>query len=188
MAMELWQRAQAGDPDAFLEIADTVWPLLYRTLLPYVGHRETTEDLAQEALLQAWRRLSTFRGESRVETWILSIGFNLARNERRRRRPDLVENFLEGWGLSAEAVAVQREQWTLVGRAVAALPPRWRAALLLVAREGLTYEEAARVMGCRPSTLRNWVHRARVRVRTELTEANGGRSPAGKVVATHEGT
>ncbi|MDA8198677.1 MAG: RNA polymerase sigma factor [Thermaerobacter sp.] len=186
--MELWQRAQRGDPDAFLALADTVWPLLYRTLLPYVGHRETTEDLAQEALLQAWRRLPSFRGESRVETWILSIGFNLARNERRRRRPDLTENFLEGFGPSAEAVALQREQWTRVGRAVADLPPLWRAALLLVAREGLSYEEAARVMDCRPSTLRNWVHRARVRVRTKLAEADGVPPQSGKVVATREGT
>ena len=186
--MELWQRAQSGDPDAFLEMADTVWPLLYRTLLPYVGHRETTEDLAQEALLQAWRRLSSFRGESRVETWILSIGFNLARNERRRRRPDLVENFLESFSPSAEAVAIQREQWTLVGQAVADLPPLWRAALLLVAREGLSYEEAARVMACRPSTLRNWVHRARVRVRTKLAEADSASPRSGKVVATHERT
>ena len=85
-------------------------------------------------------------------------------------------------------MAVQREHWVLVGRAVAELPPLWRAALLLVAREGVSYEEAARVMACRPSTVRNWVHRARVRVRTQVAEADGAASSVGKVVATHEGT
>ena len=180
--MELWQRAQAGEADAFRQLAEGVWPLLYRSLLPYVGDREATEDLAQEALLQAWRRLPSFRGDSRVETWIVSIGFNLARNERRRHRADLCENWSEEGGPSAEEVVVEHEHWASVAQAVANLPPLWRVALLLVAREGLTYEETARALSCRPSTLRNWVHRARQSLRRDLGTGAPGRGSAPRKV------
>ena len=168
--MELWQQAQTGDRDAFRQLAETVWPLLFRSLLPYLEDRQMTEDVAQETLLRAWRQLPSFRGESRVETWVLAIGFNLARNERRRRMPEPRASLPEPHGPSAEEILVDRERWTLLYAALDRLPPLWRSALLLVSREGMTYDEAARVLACRPSTLRNWVHRARVRIRRELDE------------------
>jgi RNA polymerase sigma-70 factor (ECF subfamily) len=182
--MELWRRAQAGDREAFQELATSVWPLLFRALLPYLEDRQATEDVAQEALLRAWQALPSFRGDSRVETWIVAIGFNLARNQRRRRLPEPRADLPEPTGPSPEDIVINREQWARLMAALQGLPPLWRTALLLVTRENLSYEEAAQILGCRTSTVRNWIHRARLRLRREVLEdgAGGERQAMGEPV------
>jgi RNA polymerase sigma-70 factor (ECF subfamily) len=176
--MELWEMARAGDDDAFRALADDLWPVVYRVAYRYLGDAGEAEDVAQEALTQAWARLHTFRGQSRFSTWVLAIALNLARSAARKPRPRLAAELEtpRETGPSAEDAFFAREEAARLEQALMALPPLWRAAIECVAVQGLSYSEAAKVLSVPVSTLRNWIHRARIRLR----EAWGDSRPAAR--------
>jgi RNA polymerase sigma-70 factor (ECF subfamily) len=173
--VELWQQVQAGDDEAFRRLAEELWPRLYRLAYRFLGDAGEAEDVAQEALLRAWARLSAFRGESQFSTWVLAIGLNMARNRRRRKIPLLLPapepaSMPDSRHPSAEDTLLQAERLERLERALGALPPLWRAALECVAVQDMSYEDTARVFGVRASTIRNWIHRARVKLREDWSD------------------
>ncbi len=172
--MELWKQAQAGDDDAFQRLAMEVWPRLYRLAYRFLGDAGEAEDVAQEALLLAWARLSAFRGESQFSTWVLAIGLNVARNSRRRKSLRLLlapePPALPDSRPSPEDTALERERLARLECALSGLPPLWRVALECVAVQEMSYEDTARVLQVRVSTVRNWIHRARVQIRGDWSD------------------
>jgi RNA polymerase sigma-70 factor (ECF subfamily) len=165
------EAAKAGDQAAFRALAEQAWPKLYRVLLRLVEDPGAAEDLGQEALLRAWQQLPEFRGEATFDTWVVSIGVNLARNHRKRRRPLLLSDPDRDQvdpGPTPDAIAEDRERWTELTAAFQRLPPNWRAALQCVLVENMSYEQAALALHTRPASIRNWVHRGRVRLRQQL--------------------
>lgn len=77
----------AGDTGRFTALVERHRDRVFRFVLRHVGDRVAAEDLAQDAFLEAFRRLHTFRGESRFSTWLLGIALNLSRNYVNRDRP-----------------------------------------------------------------------------------------------------
>jgi RNA polymerase sigma-70 factor (ECF subfamily) len=174
------RRGRAKDEAAFQQMAEALWPRLYRLVYRYLNDAAEAEDVAQDALVKAWERLPAFRGESRLETWVMAIALNVARNARRRRRryetaarASTVEDVPTV--VTPEGVVLEREEWEALHRALNALPPDWRVGLELVAVQELSYAEASRVLAVPETTLRNWIHRARLRLRDALgySKANG---------------
>ena len=84
----LVERARSGDLGAFEALAERTMPEVYRLAAAMVGH-DDAHDVAQEALVAAWRELPTLRDTSRFEAWLRSIVMNRSRNvlRARRRRP-----------------------------------------------------------------------------------------------------
>jgi RNA polymerase sigma-70 factor (ECF subfamily) len=160
------------DEAAFRRMAEDLWPRLYRLVHRYLDNPAEAEDVAQDALVKAWERLPSFRWESRLETWVMAIAINLARNARRRQHRMLVAESSRGDTIpepaTPEGIVLEKEHWQTLDQALRALPPDWRASLELVAVQGLTYAEASRILAVPETTLRNWVHRARVRLREAL--------------------
>ncbi len=174
----------AGDPEAFGVLfrrhRDRMWSLALRT----TGNPEEAADALQEAMIAAFRRAGSFRGESAVTTWLHRIVVNacldrLRRNKVRAADPlpdDLEEHARRGATATSTAsprnerttdpadLVLDGEQRALVLRALATLPPEQRAALVLVDMHGYSVDEAAELLGCAPGTVKSRCSRGRARL------------------------
>ncbi|HSN90841.1 MAG TPA: sigma-70 family RNA polymerase sigma factor [Anaeromyxobacteraceae bacterium] len=130
------------------------------------GDAARADDLAQETFLRAYRRLSTWRGEARLSTWLHRIAFRLWASEARRRaapEPPPPEG-----PPPLEDLALARHD---LARAFALLRDEERAALALAYAEDLTHEEAAGILGVPLGTLKTHVLRGKERLRRLLSPA-----------------
>ncbi len=160
------------DPDEF----ERCWQDNVQRVTAYacrhVG-REAAADVASATFLTAWR--TRRRIPNPALPWLLAVALGHVRNELRseRRQRGLHERFalLEACAASAPDAAVTAEERTVALQALAGLPPADREALLLVAWDGLTTDQAAAVLGCRPGGLRTRLHRARQRLGSDIIAA-----------------
>jgi RNA polymerase sigma-70 factor (ECF subfamily) len=135
------------------------------------SHGSRAEDLTQEAFVRAWQALPAFRFEAAFSTWLHRLAVNTALMELRRRgsRPqdDGDDDALEWLGVADSAgylTALSRD----LERAVASLPPRARAVLVLFDIEGWTHEEIAVELGMAIGSSKAQLHRARGLLRERL--------------------
>jgi RNA polymerase sigma-70 factor (ECF subfamily) len=150
-----------------------------------LGDRHLAEDAAQETYLRVFRSLHTFRLGERFEAWIVRIAVNVCRDLARKRGPlpvplDAMEALPGDPAppLDAEEATLFQQRRALVQRALASLPQAERAALVLRDLEGLSTEEAARLLGVRPVTIRSQAASARAKVQafcSRLLNPKGGR-------------
>jgi RNA polymerase sigma-70 factor (ECF subfamily) len=174
----LIEQALAGQVDAFEQLVHKYQDRLFRTMVHLVGHREDARDVVQEALVQAFVKLETFRGGSAFYTWLYRIAFNLAASHGRRRRPTAsVEQARERHGLEPadgnpgpEACMEQRQQCEQVRRAIGRLEEQYRAVIVLRELEGCTYEQIAEVLEVPVGTVRSRLHRGRMQLKEELID------------------
>lgn len=154
-------------------------PVLYRVALSLTGQKADAEDLVQDTLVRAFRAADRFDG-AYPRAWLLTILRRAHLNRVRVRRPALlrdgesVERNLENTGpavASAEDVAISEEFEAVVANALQALPDKHRAVVTLVDIEGLSYQEAADVLGVPRGTVMSRLHRARARMRDRLDVA-----------------
>lgn len=148
----LVRRARAGDREAFGDLVEELWPRLVALARGVLGTDADAEDVAQDALIHAWKRLWTLRRPESFEPWMRRI---VARRSltRARRRKTTVEPADAG---AADPSASDRVDAV---RLLATLAPRQRAALYLTWIEGCTDREAGRLLGLKAATVR--VHRFR---------------------------
>ena len=154
-------------------------PVLYRVALSLTGQPADAEDLVQDTLVRAFRAVDRFDG-AHPRAWLLTILRHTHLNRVRGRKPVLlrdgesVELTLERVGKpepSAEEVVVSDLFESVVAQALAALPDKHREVVTLVDINGLSYQEAADVLGVPRGTVMSRLHRARARIRTRLTAA-----------------
>jgi RNA polymerase sigma-70 factor, ECF subfamily len=154
--------AQAGDPHAFEALIRRHHGAVYRVALRMLGSELDAEDAAQEALVQAWRALPTFRGESAFSTWLYRIVTNRCLKARAASHPvQPLLDVMDSDSDPAEALA-QSERLHALARNVLALPAEQRAALVLRELEGLSYEQIARALDVTVPAVKGRIHRARL--------------------------
>jgi RNA polymerase sigma-70 factor, ECF subfamily len=171
------QRARA-DHEAFRRYVLPELDVLLRVALSRTRSAADAEDLVQDTLIRAYRAIGRFDG-TYPRAWLLTIMRNAQANRVRRRRPSLLRDPDAGQRLaenrepqpSAEAIVVGEAFDTTVAAAVAGLPARFRHVVELVDIAGLSYQEAADVLGVPIGTVMSRLHRARHRIRTRLTAA-----------------
>ncbi|HSJ08705.1 MAG TPA: sigma-70 family RNA polymerase sigma factor [Longimicrobiales bacterium] len=160
---DLIRRAQAGDTTAFDALYASAAGRVFAVLLRLCADREQAERLTQDTFVTAWRRLGTFRGQSRFTSWLHRIAVNAmlqdGRSTQRREArvtiaDDAVLNAAPGRASGADA-RIDLE------RAIAQLPPGARSALVLHDVEGYTHNEIAAMTGVAPGTVKSQLHRAR---------------------------
>ena len=135
------------------ELCRRVHPRLVKSLALFCGDESAAEELAQEALIRAWDRWPSVSQMSSPEGWVFRVAFNLATSRARRRA-------VEARALAAAAAAgppgaPDVDEAIVVRGAVAALPPRERAAIVLRYFADLPVKEVAAVMGCQPGTVKS---------------------------------
>lgn len=169
---ELMARCRAGDDRAMDLLVGRWYARLHGLAYRMLHDREAAEDVAQQALLLAYRHAGRFRPGARVATWLLAIAANLCRTEasRRARRPTVTwdeRREPEAPG-SVEAAALSRLEGERVHRALDALTPEHRLVVILFYYEGLSHAEIARVCGCAVGTAKSRLHYALARLRRLL--------------------
>ncbi len=177
----LVDRVQRGDKEAFDLLVRRYQFKIANVVSRYVSDQAEIEDIVQEAFIKAYRALSRFRGDSAFYTWLYRIAINTAKNflvSQGRRPPGTdidaadAENYESGRGLreigTPEADLLSRELADTVTRALEALPPDLREAIMLRELEGLSYEEIAAAMECPIGTVRSRIFRAREAIDREL--------------------
>jgi len=167
---------QSGDRGAVEALAKRHLPTVRRMVHSMTLDDGLADDLAQEVLLRAFRGLASFGGRAKFTTWLYRIAMNTVHGalDRQRRSPiDSRAPLPDGAASRAEppgAAAEQAELDGAVGRALAALPPKFRAAIVLVSIEELDPAEAARIEGCTRATIYRRLHEARKRLAESLRE------------------
>ena len=158
-----------GDRDAFGALVrlhqDRLWAVAVRTL----GDRDEAADALQDALLSAYRAAASYRGDARVTTWLHRVVVNACLDRARRRAVRPTVPLPEGDDVLATGDPLgDRETAMELEAALAALPAEQRAAIVLVDVQGYGVEEAARVLGCPPGTVKSRCFRGRARLAVQL--------------------
>ena len=149
--------AKGGDRRAFGSLVELHWAMLVRLARSVAGDAEA-EDLAQEALLVAWRKLGGLSDPSRFPSWITRIVFRRSLRRARRRRNEVAIDAVDFAGPTSDT-----ESALYVWQVLSRLAPRQRAVMHLTVVEGMTDSEVGAALGISASSVR--VHRMRARER-----------------------
>lgn len=180
---ELIDRCRRGDREAQRLLYEETCERVYRLLLRMMRCPETAADLAQDVYMQAFTRISQFKGDSSVATWLYRIAVNAALQYQRRRRP---------LPLSSDAVQEKPRIDFESDRTIASidldnalnrLDPSDQAILLLRYQEGLDYRAIGDALECPSGTVASRLNRARDRLRQIL--GNGYSAPEETADALH---
>lgn len=176
---ELIRRTAAGDREAFDSLIERHQAAVHRYIRSIVRQPASAEDALQETFLAAWRAAGSFRGEAGARPWLLAIARHASARQFRRRAGEPQETVpldelgrRAGWGAdeNPEALAMRRERQRTLSDALDALAPEDREVIVLRDLEGLSGEEAARVLGLELAALKSRLHRARLRFAARLRE------------------
>src|ERR1700755_2907688 len=164
-------RVQAGDVEAFAAIVRRWQTPLINLAYRFCGDRGRCEEMAQEAFLRAYRGLDGFRGDAAFSTWLFSLATNVYRSELRRipQRMVALDEAPEPIDPASMIEAHERRDRELaVRRAVLALPPKYREAMLLYYFHEMDVPAAARSLGLPEGTVKARLHRGRELLRAKL--------------------
>jgi RNA polymerase sigma-70 factor (ECF subfamily) len=168
----LIERAQAGDVGAFEALYRANAGRVHALALRLTGNRHDAAELTQDVFVRAWERLTSFRGDAALASWLHRIAVNLlfmqSRGERRREahfipaaEPNENPESKAPGSVQPRATVTDVHQAVDLERAIAALPEGARRVFVLHDVIGYRYEEISRLTGLAEGTLRAQLHRAR---------------------------
>jgi len=166
-----------GRTAAFGELVGRYQDRLYNTVYRLVNNAEDAHDVVQEAFLNAYQSLDSFKGDARFFTWLYRIAFNSAISLKRKRRvalgielgPGGVHEPLDASEYSRPGQALERaEEERRIQEALSRLSAEHRAVLVLKDMEGQKYEAMAEILQVPIGTIRSRLHRARLELRELL--------------------
>jgi RNA polymerase sigma-70 factor (ECF subfamily) len=191
-----WQtlsRVAAGEVDAFASLVQTHEERLLRLCERLLGDLEEARDAAQEVFLKAYRKAGEVRPQGQVYTWLYRIAVNHCLNKLRRRK---LVRFLR-WedpgdrdvpafdppdrAAGPAAVLEARRRWRATRRAIEKLPENQRMVLVLVRFEGLSYKQAAEVLGITEGAVESRLVRAMRRLEAAQESEFSGVSPKERI-------
>ena len=169
---ELIERCKAGDQDAHFRLYKLYSKAMYNVGLRITRSEEEAEDVLQEAFINAFRNIDSYRGDATFGAWLKRIVVNKAINAVNRKKHDAIPDD-ERWDLAEEEpVAEYGEGLTVdrVKRCIGDLPDGYRTVLSLYLLEGYDHQEIAEIMGITESTSKSQLNRAKSKLRELLTK------------------
>jgi len=185
---ELIKRIASNDHVAFKALVElyqsSVLEICYRLL----NNQEDAEDVAQEVFVRVFQKARSFRGESKVSTWLYRIAVNLSLNYRHKQKWNRYLDILTLSDTTREDAATrleapekdrpdrrieEKERNRVLSEALASLPERQRVAFVLHKFESLSYKEIADVLGTSVSSVESLVHRAKRSLQKKLLHSIG---------------
>ncbi len=175
---QLIEETLSGQSAAFGQLVLKYQDRLYNTVVHVSGNTEDARDVVQDAFVQAYVKLSTFRGSSAFYTWLYRIAFNVAISHKRKKRSAFsVEQVRETSGIEPkdneagphEKLEVD-ERRGQVRDAMAELNEEHRAVLVLREIDGCCYDTIAGILDVPIGTVRSRLHRARLQLKEQLKE------------------
>ena len=172
----------AGETHLFHDLIRPHERSVFLMAFSYVKNEAEAEDVAQEAIIKAYRHLSTFRGEAKFGTWLIGITLNEARSRLRRRSIVQFQSLDEGpsdehpvspallrdWREIPSEALESEEIRNMLRAAVESLPEIYRAVFMLRDVEEMSVTEAAEALGISVPNVKVRLHRARLMLQKEL--------------------
>ena len=177
--IELVKRAQRGESEAFADLFHAHKARIYSICLRMTNNTAQAEDLTQDAFLQVFRKISTFKGNSALSTWLYRIAVNTVLMHFRKKA---LKQISLDEPSSHDATRVRREYGGRDGRlagsvdritltrAIEELPPGYRTIFLLHEVEGYEHQEIAKILDCSVGNSKSQLHKAKLRIREFLAE------------------
>ena len=181
---ELITECLQGRTDSFGQLVTRYQERLFGTLVTMLGSVEDARDVAQEAFVQAYQKLDSFRGQSAFYSWLFRIALNSSvDHHRRQRRPTVsIDAAREQTGAeptdlhpdTSPSFSIERtERQKLVQLALSKLSPEYRQVLVLKEMEDMKYEEIAAAVKIPVGTVRSRIHRGRAELKDILEQLIG---------------
>jgi RNA polymerase sigma-70 factor (ECF subfamily) len=170
----LINRAKAGDKTAFDQIIINHQRKVISLAWRLLGNREDARDAAQETFLRVYKSFGRFDPSQDFNGWLYRIAVNVCHDLARKRRGNLysLEAEVESGAVAepasphdTESAAMLAQEHAILLRALATLPEKERAAIVLRDMEGLDTVEVARILGSSPTTVRSQICAARVKIK-----------------------
>ena len=191
---QLIARLQAGDEEAVKELAERYSHRIFQMALRHMKNRQDAEEVTQDVLMKVCRKISRFRGDAALSSWIYRITFNTAMSrlrghraeraaeqERDRaqaaRRPGEERPVLRqqvDWSRMPDEELLRSQMRDVVTAALAEIPEIYRVPVVLRDIEGLSTEEASTRLNLKDQTLKSRLHRGRLMLRGRLQMFSGG--------------
>ncbi|MGE0042979.1 MAG: RNA polymerase sigma factor [Vicinamibacterales bacterium] len=141
----------AGRREAFDVIVTRHRRTVYQVCFRFVGNHEDASDLAQDAFVRAWRGLRNFKGQAQLSTWLYRIAVNVCLNRVGTRRLDVEplesDRFEDAQAVDPRKELIRGERAVAVRRAIAALPKKQRATLILRTYHEMSHQQIADILG-----------------------------------------
>src|ERR1700758_2916395 len=191
---ELMQRICAGETDLFYELIRPYERGVFFAAASILGNDADAEEVAQEAVLKAFKNLARFRQESKFSTWLIQIAINEAKMKLRKDRRHLYESIDNGqqtdegdyiptdfsdWREIPSDALEQSELREALEEALKSLPEKYRTVLILRDVQQMSIAETAQILGLTEENVKTRTSRARLQMRDLLAPGWGG-SWAGK--------
>ena len=185
----LIQRVQNGEVEVFYELVRPYERAVFLAALSLVKNEADAEDVAQEAILKAFKNLSRFRREAKFSTWLIQIAINEAKMKLRKERRHLYESLEEGqrtddgdympqdfadWREIPSEALEQKELRAVLTEALNSLPEKYRTVLILRDVQHLSISETAQALGLSEANVKTRLSRARLQMRDALAPGLGG--------------
>ena len=194
-------RLRRGEAEATEALLGVFGDRVYRLAMRITGNASDAEEIVQDALWTASRKIDTFQGKAAFGSWVYRITANAAYEKLRKRRSkrnevsweDLAPSFDEqgqhveaagDWSRQLKDPAIEGELKAVLGGAIDELPADYRAAFLLHDVEGLSNPEIAQTLQVTLGTIKSRVHRARLFLRRRLADYMDGPFGVARVTAS----
>ena len=153
----------AGDREAFDDIVERHRRGIYQVCFRFVNNHEDASDLAQETFVRAWKGLGSFKGQAALSTWLYRIAVNVCLNRVSAKRlhvePLGSDRFIDPAAELPGTDLIRQERAEAVRRAIAELPEKQRATLILRTYNEMSHQEIADVLGSSVGTVKaNFFH------------------------------
>lgn len=156
---DLVARARAGNQAAYEQLYRQHCGHIYALCLRMTANRAEAEDATQDAFIQAWRKLSSFRGDSAFSSWLHRIAVNVVLSTLRQRKREAER--LKGLVTDEPTLTQAAHELPDLERAIGDLPERARHVFVLVGVYGYSHEQVAETMDIAIGTCKAHLHRAR---------------------------
>jgi len=180
--LALVKRFNSGDEQAFFDLVTRYKNVVFGLVLRFINDRHEAEDVSQEVFFQFYKALPTFKGKSRLFTWLYRIVFNVCLYYKRSKQTkgtvvsfEAVEKFMRIPDPALDPLTLSEQSRTMekINRAVEKLPLELKTAFLLREIEELNYKEIALITGVGVGTVKSRIHNARAYLAKELTKPEG---------------
>jgi RNA polymerase sigma-70 factor (ECF subfamily) len=180
---ELVKEVLAGEVETYRLLVERYQKPIYNLMYRMTGSVEDARDLSQEAFIKAYEKLRTFSPDKRFFTWLYTVGYNLAKNHKRRSKTVLadVETLLEQ-GMANCDITYQENRLSekldslRVHRALDMLPTDYREAIILHYHEELTFREVAMALNLSVSGAKMRVQRGLEKLRGLLLKGDNSKT------------
>lgn len=187
--LHLIERVRTGESDAFYELVHPYERAVFLAALGIVRNEADAEEVAQEAILKAFKNLARFRQEAKFSTWLIQIAINEAKMRLRKDRRPLYESIEEGklgddgdyiprdfadWREIPSEALEQKQLRRALTNALDSLPEKYRTILILRDVQQLSINETAKILGLSEANVKTRLSRARLQMRDALAPGFDG--------------